>query len=221
MTSQVRDVPSRTSAKATNRGGRPRKYATVEEARAHEIEKQRLKRQQSRNSNSSQQTSGELQFVPYEPQATKPGLDLPTQAVQEEEELELPISASKATLLIPPPLQQHELSDPQNPTRHSTSTSHDVPTKDLNYSFDFVEIHEPLGKTNSVISSHVIQKIQEDRRTLRHIRLGEAGPQTLLSASPSDPFNSSAISINHRMHELIHHCKSLAVQCIYFLNITY
>jgi len=32
-------------------------------------------------------------------------------------------------------------------------------------------------------------------------------PQTLLDANPTDPFNSSAIPISHRMHELVYHCK--------------
>lgn len=101
MASQGQNGLSKTSAKATNLGGRPRKYATVAEAKAHEIEKQRLERhrhRQSRNSKASPQAIGALQFVPYQPEATKPGPALPTQAVQKDEEQWLGISASKAAL---------------------------------------------------------------------------------------------------------------------------
>lgn len=101
MASQGQDVHPRTSAKATNRGGRPRKYATVAEARAHEIEKQRLKRhqhQQLQSSKLSQQIPGELQFVIYQPQVRKPVCDLFSQAAQKDEERELHISTSKNTL---------------------------------------------------------------------------------------------------------------------------
>jgi hypothetical protein len=230
--------------------------------------------------------------------------------------------------------RESPLSDLQNlATRQSSSVTHhfpignpdppSFPPKHANDSFTFVEICAPSGKTNSTASSqvrsHVMQRVQENRHTLRQIRLKAAagcsdkncvhfevrctprnqvlavnivhdnstgfhtgspvvqniclgshdsrifhykghlassnptiianqkvatlsksyivctecgrltyqnlptnwenklttsleGPQTLLGASPTDPFNSSVISMSHRMHELIHHCKSSSVR---------
>ncbi|KFZ19430.1 hypothetical protein V501_00669 [Pseudogymnoascus sp. VKM F-4519 (FW-2642)] len=59
---------------AKPRGGRPRQY-TAEESRARELEKQKLKRRQQRESRDSKASHNEvkaLQFIPYHPPPSKP-----------------------------------------------------------------------------------------------------------------------------------------------------
>ncbi|KAL5344254.1 hypothetical protein ACLOAV_010758 [Pseudogymnoascus australis] len=87
MASHGQDALAKSPTKP--RGGRPRQY-TVEEARARELEKQKLKRLQqreSRDSKASLNIPKTLQFIPYHPPPSKPTSNLLIPTVKDEQEL--------------------------------------------------------------------------------------------------------------------------------------
>src|SRR4051812_36951570 len=102
MASHRPDIPSKSSGKAPNRGGRPRKHATVEEANEHKVAKQKQKRLQQQQLRDSKA----LQFILYYPPSTELSNSRSTLTVKDQQELH--ISTGKAPSLPPPPplLQQ-------------------------------------------------------------------------------------------------------------------
>jgi hypothetical protein len=90
MASHGPDIPSKSSGKAPNRSGRPRKHITVEEAKERKVVKQkqkRLQQQQLRDSKAGHAIPKALQFIPYHPPSTGPSSSRSTSTVKDEQEL--------------------------------------------------------------------------------------------------------------------------------------
>jgi hypothetical protein len=86
MASNGPDIPSKSSGKAPNRGGRPRKHATVKEAKEHKVAKQkqkRLQQQQPRDSKAGHAIPKALQFIPYHPPLIEPSNSRSTPTVKD------------------------------------------------------------------------------------------------------------------------------------------
>jgi hypothetical protein len=106
MASHHHDFSTQGAATVPNRGGRPRKYATLEEARAQESERQKLKRhqqRQSRESKSSHSMPKTLQFIPYQPLAITSKNSPAKSTLKLQQEL-----CISSPLYNPPPLLQQQ-----------------------------------------------------------------------------------------------------------------
>jgi len=108
MASIGQGIPSKSSAKAPNRGGRPRKHATVEEAKAHRAEAKQ-KRQQPRDSKAGGSIPRALQFIPYHLPPTEPSSSRSTPTLKDEQEPHKSTLEAPAVLPPPPPLQQQAI----------------------------------------------------------------------------------------------------------------
>ncbi|KAH8750134.1 hypothetical protein F5882DRAFT_525061 [Hyaloscypha sp. PMI_1271] len=126
MASREQDISPKGSVKAKNRGGRPRKYATAQEAQAQEVERQKQKRhqqQQPRESKAGYTTPGALQFIPYQPPSTKSNRNLPTQTVRYNQEQQASLSKTPP---LSPPLQQQTIQDVEPTTGYGSPTLADL-----------------------------------------------------------------------------------------------
>jgi hypothetical protein len=124
MASHGPDIPSKSSGKAPNRGGRPRKHITVEEAKERKVVKQkekRLQQQQLRDSKAGHAIPKALQFIPYHPPSTGPSSSRSTSTVKDEQELYK--STLKAPSLPPPLLQQQVIQGIRTTAPHGSPAS--------------------------------------------------------------------------------------------------
>lgn len=113
MASHGQDALAKSPTKP--RGGRPRQY-TVEEARARELEKQKLKRLQqreSRDSKASPNIPKTLQFIPYHHPPSKPTSNLLIPTVKDEQELRTFASKTPPS----PSLQQRDAGNSKSTQR--------------------------------------------------------------------------------------------------------
>jgi hypothetical protein len=129
MATNGQGIPPKSPTKAPNRGGRPRKHTTVEEAKEHKIAKQkqkRLQQQQSRDSKAGHAIPKALQFIPYHPPSTEPSSGRSTATVKDEQE---PHTSTLKSPPVPPPpllLQQQAIQGIRTTTPHGSPASKDV-----------------------------------------------------------------------------------------------
>ena len=129
MASIGQGIPSKSSTKAPNRGGRPRKYATVEEAKAHkaaEAKQKRHQQQQPRDSKAGGAITRALQFIPYHPPSTEPGSNRSTPTLKDEQEPHKSTLEAPAVLPPPPPLQQQATQGIKATTIHGSPALEDL-----------------------------------------------------------------------------------------------
>ncbi|KFY94735.1 hypothetical protein V500_03083 [Pseudogymnoascus sp. VKM F-4518 (FW-2643)] len=81
MASDEKSIPPpKSSAKAVNRGGRPRKFPPGEAK-----ERKAAAQKQNRGPKASRPAPGTFQFIPYEPPGTEPSLSRPVPTVKNEQ----------------------------------------------------------------------------------------------------------------------------------------
>lgn len=101
--------PPKGSAKAVNRGGRPRKFPPSEAK-----ERKAAAQKQNRGPKASRPALGTFQFIPYEPPGTEPSLSCLVPTVKNEQELHGTTSEAASI----PPLQRLQSAQAITPHGH-------------------------------------------------------------------------------------------------------
>lgn len=107
------------AAKVKNRGGRPRKYATTQDAQAQEVKRQKEKRRldkQARDLKTQSTITEAIQIIQYQPTSAKPGRNLPTQSAKHDRESQSwPPKPSQPLLPLLQEIAQDVKSNSHNP----------------------------------------------------------------------------------------------------------